>query len=256
MTALITGATAGIGLAFAEVLAGEGHDLVLVARSSERLTALAERLATQHGIDASSLPADLASDEGCRAVMSRLADPAGPVDLLVNNAGFGLNQPFVGGDLAAEERLLDVLVRATLRLTHAALPVMVDRGSGAVINVSSVAGWVPVGTYAAAKAWVTVFTEGLAAELSGTGVTATAVCPGFTRTEFHERAEMEVGTIPGWAWLDARRVAEEGLRDARAGRVVSVPSKRYSALSVTAQYAPRPLLRRLVSLTPRPRGHW
>ena len=256
MTALITGATAGIGLAFAEVLAGEGSDLVLVARNAGRLEALAERLSGEHGIEATVLPADLATDDGCRAVMARLADPARPVDLLVNNAGFGLNRPFLGGDLADEERLLDVLVRATLRLTHAALPGMVERGSGVVINVSSVAGWIPTGTYAAAKSWVTVFTEGLAAELAGTGVSATALCPGFTRTEFHDRADMQVGAIPDWAWLDARRVAEEGLRAARAGRVVSVPSKRYGAVSVTARYTPRPLLRRVLALTPRPSGHW
>ena len=162
----------------------------------------------------------------------------------MNNAGFGVNQGFVAGDLADEERLLDVLVRATLRLTHAALPGMVQRGAGIVINVSSVAGWVPMGTYAAAKSWVTVFTEGLGAELSGTGVTATAVCPGFTRTEFHERADMDVVFLPEWAWLDARRVARDGLRDARAGRAVSVPSKRYGSLALVAQYAPRPLLRR------------
>jgi uncharacterized protein len=256
MTALITGATAGIGLAFAEVLAGEGSDLVLVARSAARLEALAERLSGEHGIGATALPADLATDDGCRAVMARLADPARPIDLLVNNAGFGLNTPFLHGELADEERLLDVLVRATLRLTHAALPGMVDRGSGMVINVSSVAGWIPTGTYGAAKSWVTVFTEGLAAELAGTGVSATALCPGLTRTEFHDRAQMQVGAIPGWAWLDARRVAEDGLRAARAGRVVSVPSKRYGAVSVTARYTPRPLLRRVLAVAPRPRGHW
>ena len=170
----------------------------------------------------------------------------------MNNAGFAINQTFVGGDLAEEERLLDVLVRATLRLTHAALPGMVDRGSGIVLNVSSVAGWVPMGTYAAAKSWVTVFTEGLASELSGTGVTVTAVCPGFTRTEFHDRAEMEMSSVPNWAWLDSRRVAAEGLAAARSGRTISVPSKRYGSMSVAVQYIPRPLLRRATTLTQRP----
>ncbi len=244
MTACITGATAGIGLAFAEELAAEGSDLVLVARDTERLEALAARLATEHGISAEVIAADLATDAGCRAVMDRVAADSDPIDVLVNNAGFGVNQGFVGGDLSDEERLLDVLVRATLRLTHAALPGMVQRGRGIVINVSSVAGWVPMGTYAAAKSWVTVFTEGLGAELSGTGVSATAVCPGFTHTEFHERADMDMVFLPEWAWLDARRVARDGLRDARAGRAVSVPSKRYGSLALVAQYTPRPLLRR------------
>jgi short-subunit dehydrogenase len=252
MTALITGATAGIGRAFAELLAERGSELVLVARDEARLTDLADRLAASHGIDASVLPADLASDGGCRLVMDRLADPTRPVTVLVNNAGFGVNQRFVGGDLPTEERLLDVLVRATLRLTHAALPGMVDRGEGSVINVSSVAGWIPTGTYGAAKAWVTVFTEGLASELAGTGVHVTAVCPGLTRTEFHDRAGMQMERLPDWAWLDARRVAEEGLRAARAGRTISVPSKRYSSMSLAVRYLPRPVLRRLTSLSPRP----
>jgi hypothetical protein len=128
----------------------------------------------------------------------------------------------------------------------------VDRGEGSVINVSSVAGWIPTGTYGAAKAWVTVFTEGLASELAGTGVHVTAVCPGLTRTEFHDRAGMQMERLPDWAWLDARRVAEEGLRAARAGRTISVPSKRYSSMSLAVRYLPRPVLRRLTSLSPRP----
>ena len=248
--ACITGATAGIGLAFAELLAGEGHDLVVVARNTTQLADLAARLNAQHGVDVEVLTADLATDAGCTAAMDRLADAERPVDILVNNAGFGINQEFVGGSLAEEERLLAVLVRATLRLSHAVLPGMVDRGSGIVLNVSSVAGWVPVGTYSAAKSWVTVFTEGLAAELSGTGVTATALCPGFTRTQFHRRAEMEVSVIPSWAWLDADRIARDGLRAARAGQVVSVPSKRYTTLSTALRYTPRSVLHRATSLLP------
>jgi len=243
MTACITGATAGIGLAFAEALAAEGHDLVVVARDELRLTTLAHRLGTEHGIAVEVLPADLATEAGCAAVMDRLRTTAGSVDVLVNNAGFGLNQDFVGGSLAQEERLLDVLVRATLRLTHAALPGMVDRGRGTVINVSSIAGWVPMGSYAAAKSWVTTFTEGLAAELHGTGVNATAVCPGYTPTEFHDRAAIDMAFLPDWAWIDAQRVAAEGLRAARARRPVVVPSKRYAALALATQYAPRPVIR-------------
>jgi uncharacterized protein len=253
MTACITGATAGIGLAFAEELAAEGSDLVVVARDAARLHALAQRLGAQHGVLVEVLAADLATDAGCTQVMQRLADGSRPIDVLVNNAGFGVNQDFVAGSLADEERLLDVLVRATLRLTHAVLPGMVQRDRGTVINVSSVAGWVPTGTYAAAKSWVTVFTEGLGAELSGSAVTATAVCPGFTHTEFHQRAHIDVKFLPEWAWLDARRVARDGLRDARAGHAISVPSKRYGSLVLLAQYTPRPLLRRAGTLIARSR---
>lgn len=252
-TACITGATAGIGRAFADLLAQEGADLVLVARDVQRLEELAALLSERHGIAVEVVPADLATEQGCAAVEDRLADAEHPVDLVVNNAGFGLNAAFVGGSLADEERLLDVLVRAVLRLTHAALPGMVERGHGQVINVSSVAGWFPTGTYAAAKAWVTSFSEGLHAELSGTGVTVTALCPGFTRTEFHDRARMRTSAIPQWAWLDAHAVAEAGLRDARAGRCVSVPSTRYRLLGAAAQLTPRPLVRRGVAMLPRPR---
>lgn len=263
MTALVTGATSGIGRAFAQELAGRGNDLVVVSRDGSRLAEVAHDLAAAHGVEVTVLAADLATEGGCRLVTRRLSDHADPIDVLVNNAGFGLNQPFVGGSLPAEERLLDVLVRATLRLTHAALPGMVDRGSGSVINVSSIAGWVPLSTYSAAKSWVTVFSEALAAELAGTGVTVTAVCPGFTRTEFHDRAEMAMDSVPGWAWLDARRVAVDGLRDAHAGRPVSVPSKRYESLSLALKYLPRPVLRRTVALAgrvgrrrwPTDRGH-
>ena len=253
MIALVTGASVGIGHAFAEVLAEDGFDLVLVARDAQRLEQVAQELRTRTGVQVSVLAADLATDEGCGVVMERLGDADHPVDLLVNNAGFGLNQGFLDGDLAAEERLLDVLVRATLRLTHAALPGMVERGRGWVVNVSSVAGFLPAGTYAAAKAWVTTFTEGLSGELSGTGVTATAVCPGFTRTEFHARADMQMGALPDWAWLDARRVARDGVAAARAGRAVTVPSKRYHALVLAAQYTPRPLLRQATRLVPQTR---
>lgn len=250
-TACVTGATAGIGRAFAELLADEGVPLVLVARDRERLEELGRLLGARTPVEV--LPADLATPEGCAVVGERLADPERAIDLLVNNAGFALDQPFVGGSLVGEERLLDVLVRAVLRLTHAALPGMVERGRGAVINVSSVAGWLPTGTYSAAKAWVTTFSEAIAGELSGTGVTVTALCPGFTRTEFHERAGMRVTAIPDWAWLEARDVAAVGLRDARAGRVLSIPSTRYHVLAVAAQHLPRPVLRRALRLWPRGR---
>ena len=146
-------------------------------------------------------------------------------------------------------------MRATLRLTHAALPGMVERGRGAVINVSSVAGWTSLGTYAAAKSWVTVFTESLGAELSGTGVSATAVCPGLTHTEFHDRAQMNVSALPSWAWLDARRVAREGLARPGQGARSSVPSKRYTALALAARYTPRPFMRQVGRPMPATASH-
>jgi len=241
-TALITGATAGIGAVFADRLARDGQDLVLVARDEARLAAVAGRLRF-YAVDVEVLAADLADDAGCAKVEQRLADRARPVDLLVNNAGLTVGTTFLKSDIDDEERMLRVLVRAVLRLTHAALPGMVERGRGAVINVSSVAGWWPSGTYAAAKAWATSFTEGLVRQLAGTGVRVMALCPGYTHTEFQQRAGLRKRG-PEWMWLTADQVVDEGLRDLRRGVVVSVPSARYKLVAFLARHAPRALLRR------------
>ena len=244
-TALITGASAGIGLAFAERFASEGLDLVLVARNRASLDQLAERLHKAHGVSIEVTSADLSVRTDVDRVGDRLADPLKPIEILVNNAGFGINDEFIGGDLEAEQQLLDVLVTAPMRLSHAVLPGMVQRESGAVINVSSIAGWMVNGTYSAAKAWVTTFTESLSRDLAGTGVKAVAVCPGLTRTEFHERAEMQVDQAPDWLWLEADQVVERALRDAGRGKSVSVAGKQYQLISLITQYAPRPLVRRI-----------
>jgi len=231
--ALVTGPTAGIGREIANELSRRGHRLILVARDAQRLEAIASDLG-----DCEVLPADL-SDAAQR---DGVEDAARDVDWLVNNAGYGLNQAFVDSDVADEQRMLDVLVTAPMRLTHSALPGMVARGRGRILNVSSVAGWVPFGTYSAAKAWVTVFSESLAAQ-TPTDVHVTALCPGFTRTEFHERAAMDVGG-PDWIWLNAGEVARQGIKDCDRGRVLSVPSLRYQALAHVARLAPRSVLRK------------
>jgi short-subunit dehydrogenase len=243
-TALITGATSGIGLAFARTLARRGHDLVLVARDRVRLDVVAAEL-RGHRVEVEVLAADLADRSQMAMVEERLR--AKPVEILVNNAGFGVPQRFSTGDLDAEQQMLDVLVTAVMRLTHAALPGMVARGSGAVLNVSSVAGWITGGTYSAAKAWVTVFSESLSIELAGTGVHVTAVCPGYTHTEFHQRASMEMDSVPEWMWLDTQDVVDRALVDVRKGRPVSVAGTQYKALSLAAQYLPRPLVRAIGS---------
>ncbi len=186
---------------------------------------------------------------GC--VETRLADPERPIDTLVNNAGFGLQQPFVQSDLDAEQAMLDILVTAPMRLTHAALPGMLQRDRGAIINVSSVAGWISAGTYSAAKAWVTTFTEGLASQLHGSGVTATAACPGFVATEFHERSGISRDGIPGFLWLNVDQVVDTALRDAQRGRVISVAGRQFQVLSTLAQYAPRPIVRKVSELRKR-----
>ncbi|MEU1505814.1 MULTISPECIES: SDR family oxidoreductase [unclassified Kitasatospora] len=237
-TALITGATAGIGAAFARRLARSGYRLVLVARDTERLERAAADLRAKFGIDTEVLTADLATEAGIAAVETRLADPAHPVDLLVNNAGFGNKGAFLTVPLQDELDMLKVHVEAILRLTTAALPGMRERGRGAIVNVASVAAFLPRGTYGASKAWVVSFTQGVMRDLGGTGVRLMALCPGFTHTEFHERAGMGTGNIPSWGWLSAERVVAEAMRDLARGRSLSVPSKRYKLAVAIARVLP------------------
>jgi uncharacterized protein len=248
-TALITGATSGIGAAFASRLARDGRDLVLVARDGERLEAAAARH-RERGVSAQVLVADLATAEGRDRVVARLTDPAAPVDLLVNNAGATQRHPFLEADPAALLGQHDLNVTAVLQLTRAALPGMVQRGRGAVVNVSSMLGFVTgsSSTYTAEKAWVTVFTEGVATALAGTGVRALVLCPGFVRTEFHDRAGLDTGGRKGPMWLDAERVVEECLADLARGKVVSVPSPQYKVLAALIDLLPRPVLRRMLAV--------
>jgi short-subunit dehydrogenase len=245
-TALVTGASAGLGAEFARQLAARGHDLVLVARDRDRLERAAADLRNRAGVGVDVLAADLVDDAGCARVSARVADLERPIDVLVNNAGLGLYRRFGTAPVADEERQLDLNVRAVLRLSHAAVPAMTARGSGRIVNVSSVAGFVPRGsnaTYAASKAWVTIFSEGLAVQLHGSGVTVTAVCPGFTATEFHERAGVDMSGVPRRMWLTAEQVVREGLADAFDGKVLSVPSRQYGGLVLAARLAPRSLVR-------------
>jgi uncharacterized protein len=237
-TALVTGPTSGIGRSFAHQLAAAGHDLVLVSRSRERLEALANELRERHGIATEVLVADLGDRDQLGAVEARLADDSRPVDLLVNNAGFGLRRPFLDNSVEDEQYLLDVLVAAVLRLTHAALGPMVRRGSGAVVNVSSVAGYLPRGTYSAAKGYVTSFSEWADLTYRKRGVRVMALLPGFTRTDFHGRMHVSQASAPRWLWLDADRLVAEALRDLATGRTISIPSRRYRALAALARWTP------------------
>jgi uncharacterized protein len=244
--ALVTGATAGIGLEFARQLARNGYDLVLVARNEARLGEVALDLRQEYGAASEVISADLSDRAGMGLVEARLADPdARAVDLLVNNAGFGLKGKFLDNSLEQEQELLDVLVTAVMRLSHAALGPMVARGSGGVINVSSVAGFLPRGTYSAAKAYVTRFSEWAHNEYAPAGVKVMALCPGFIRTEFHERMEVGRDSAPSFLWLDAPDLVTTALADHRAGKAVSVPSVRYKAIVTGAKYVPTGLLQRL-----------
>ncbi|WP_435743081.1 SDR family NAD(P)-dependent oxidoreductase [Nocardioides sp. SYSU DS0663] len=247
-TAVVTGATAGIGLRFAHRLAERGHDLVLVARDEARLDAVAQELRAAYGVAVEVLPADLADRSAMATVEARLADRDRPVELLVNNAGFGLKERFLDNSADAETAMLDVLVTAVLRLSHAALGPMAERGGGGIINVSSVAAFLPRGTYSAAKAWVNSFSEWAAQEYRPRGVRVMALCPGFTRTEFHERMDVGQDSAPGFLWLDADALVRAALDDYDRGRVYSIPSARYKAIAMLARAVPTGALQRFQSL--------
>ncbi|HEX6246392.1 MAG TPA: SDR family oxidoreductase [Nocardioidaceae bacterium] len=246
--ALVTGPTAGIGRAFAEALAARGEDLVLVARDRARLDELADLLRSRHGVSVEVLVADLADRSALAGVETRLADPDRPVTMLVNNAGFGHKLPFTENTVEDEQEMLDVLVTAVMRLSHAAIGPMLARGEGAIVNVSSVAAFLPRGTYSAAKRYVVSFSEWLDLTYRDRGVRGMAVCPGFVRTEFHERMGVGWGSAPRWMWLDADRVAREALEDLDRGRSVSIPSRRYKLLSALARVVPASVQARFQAL--------
>ena len=241
-TALITGASAGLGAEFARQLAAKGADLVLVARGTDALNALAGELRTQHGVAVEVLAADLAQEPDVTRVAERIADAGHPIDLLINNAGFGLPLQFADNDIEDEVRHLRVHVEASMRLMHAGIRAMRGRG-GRIINVASVAGFISRSTYSACKSWLIGFSRWANAEYSREGMSVTAVCPGFTHTSFHARMGLAPGHegVPGPMWLDAADVVREGLRDAARGRSVSIPSLRYKVIVALSRVLPSSL---------------
>jgi short-subunit dehydrogenase len=250
---LITGPTSGLGEGFARRYAAAGYDLVLVARDRTRLETLAGALRAETGAAVEVLPADLAEADDRAKVADRLA--AG-VRVLVNNAGFGTAGEFWTADYPLLQSQLDVNVTAVMQLTHAALPPMLDAHAGTVINVSSVSGLLPGrgSTYSASKAWVIAFSEGLANGLGGTGVGVHALCPGFVRTEFHQRAGIEMSGTPSWMWLDVDDVVRDCLTDVAKDKVLIVPSVQYKAMTTVSRLVPRHLVRAMTRTVGRGRG--
>jgi short-subunit dehydrogenase len=245
--ALVTGASAGIGAAFAERLANDGYDLVIVARDRERLEARARQLHERHEVQVEVLPADLTEPSELRIVEGVVADAQ--LDMLVNNAGFGTLGKFAGLDVEREENEIRLNVVALVRLTRAALPGMIHRRRGAIINVSSLAGLQPApynATYGATKAFVNSFTEALHEELRDSGVQVQALCPGFTRTEFQKRAGVDVSRVPSLAWMSPEAVVDAALAGLRRGELVCVPGLANRLVSMLAGAVPRRLTRRVV----------
>lgn len=242
-TALVTGGTSGIGLAFAVELAERGHDLVLVARDQERLAATAADLGARFGCTVETIAADLAVRDDLDPIIERLTDAARPVDVLVNNAGFGLNASLLAEDTGPQERAMTVMCTSVLILAGAAARAMKPRGQGTIINVASVSAWIVKGNYSAIKRWVVTYTQALALELGESGVQATAVCPGWVKTELHARAGVKRPRIPAWAWVEPEQVARAALDGAARGKVVAIPTKRWRLAVWVLEHAPAALPR-------------
>lgn len=241
--ALVTGATAGIGESFTRLLAGEGFNIVLVARDEARLHERAASLREKFSVECDVVVADLSTSVGCERVERYIQE--NKIEVLINNAGFGINKPFTTSHIDREDELLGVLVRTPMRLMHVSLPLMKERGSGIVINVSSVASFIAGGTYSASKSYLSVLSESLHTEHAGTGVIVSALCPGFTRTEFHERGRMRMGGLPDFLWLDSDQLVATAWVDAKSGKAISIPGWQYKTLVAVIRSLPRSLVRRL-----------
>jgi short-subunit dehydrogenase len=240
--AIVTGPTAGIGAAYAKLLASKGYNLVLVSRDLKRLKQTAADLTAKHAIETQVLSADLTTDKGIAALADFISK--NEIEVLINNAGFGLNSSFVKSSAADEQSVVNILVTAPMQLSHAVLPQMVARKSGTIVNVSSVAGYFAAGHYSAAKSYVTVLTESMHAEVSKHGVNVSALCPGFTKTEFHQRAKMKMDALPSFMWLDADFLVAKSWADAQAGKAISIPGWQYRVMVWIAKNAPRAWMRR------------
>jgi uncharacterized protein len=252
--ALVTGASAGIGRAFAEALAARGHDLVVVARRGPRLEELADALQQQHGRSIDTSAADLSTPDGVATVAGRLADDAAPIELLVNNAGFGTSGRFWDLDPDREAEEIRLNVEALVALTHAAVAAMIPRGRGGVINVSSVAGYQPTpwgATYGATKAFVSSFTNALHEELRGTGIRMLNLAPGFTHTEFHEVSGDDVSQLPSVLWQSPQEVVDAALRAYDRGRAVCTPGPLNTAAALFSGSLPAGVTRRVAALAKR-----
>lgn len=242
---MVTGASAGIGKEFCQQLAGRGYDLLVVSRDAARLEALRMELEVKHAMTVDVFPADLSLDDDATRLVGLVAGSP-RLELLINNAGFGTRGSLADASPARQEAMLRLHTLAPMRLTQAALPMLLSKARGAIVNVSSVASFVYSAgnvNYCATKAYLTTFSEGLAAELRGTGVRVQALCPGFTRSEFHDRMEVDASALPGWMWMSAPQVVKASLRNLRRkGPVICIPGVRYKVAVSLLRHMPRGLI--------------
>ena len=246
--ALVTGASSGIGQAFAEVFAANGFDLVLTARREDRLRALASRLAAAHGTASHVIVADLEQRSAPEQICADLTRHGLAIDALVNNAGYGVPRAFMSSPWQVHETYMQVMMVAVTDLTYRLLPQMIERRYGRIVNVASLAGLIPSSAghtlYAASKAFLIRFTESLAKETRNAGVHVTAVCPGFTHTEFHDRTGTReiVKGLPSWMWMDAPAVAREGYDAVMAGIPVHINGRMNRAMFRMMNVLPRAIV--------------
>lgn len=241
--ALITGASAGIGLEFAQQLAEQKYDLILVSRNQEKLFDISQDISNKYKNKNEVLVADLSTQEGINKVTNKIREDQ-EIEFIVNNAGLGINKPFHKATLNEEVDLLNVLVKAPLEITHTAINSMIERKKGFIVNVGSVAAWTTSGTYSAAKVWLTSFTESLNTNYKKLGINISVVAPGFTRTEFHQRANMSTSEIPNWMWLSTKLVVKDSIKAVLTGQTIVVPSLRYKLLVGFLKVMPRTFIRR------------
>ena len=243
---VVTGATSGLGLAYTEILANEGRNLILIARNSLSLQDLAQRLAKRHGIAVLTFPCDLSNQESLSQLVAKLK--VLEIDILINNAGFGIYDSFESSDLENELKLINLTIIAPMTLCHELVAKIACQDAGLVINVGSIAGYLSASTYSAAKSWIKVFTEALAFEYRKLDINICCVAPGYIDTNFQNASGNSKAQIPKFLVSDPMNVAKKSLQSARKGKIVCVPALKNRCIAIFIQYAPRPLVRSLSSL--------